>query len=425
MRGSLLVFVCFFVSSLSANESVEHLEAVKKRFEELLYRIEKGQEPCHLQSCQLEKYQLLERLSHRISRIPSSASPFIDTMKDSIFAGYRLAENPAPYFLETASKEEERIFAYSHHLRWRQDWQLLISDIRLLRNFIEVYETYYESDEEQAKLLRLIDQGLFELAFHLTEGERSSEDIVSSPLADQSEELEELKKKTDFHFEQYYYYRDKIRPELQAQGRRLFDTSSHGEPPLFPDLSSAESLQMILHLRDWAGPSPSSRLFRADQKRFLGKVKEELQDALRWAQEFHDLEFGVVGLSNLDSIANPIQQNQEAAGTYLDVFRREARAETWMSHFDFTMNFLLFNAWMNYKLAAFPTAWSEYRRVSRESLTDANALQISFLRMEAIDLERQMENRRESLVRTRDLLLRRLEQVELELEYLNREVSEQ
>jgi hypothetical protein len=427
MRGFYSLGVLFLLAPLGSVSAVEEvserenrlfqLSELRTQFYRFLDRVENGQSPCHLPSCQLEKYQIMEKVSHQLGFLPKAASPLLDEAHKGVFAGYRLANLPAPYLnSETDSHQSRLRYQYSLHPEWRGSWYGFLSDLYLIRTMIKSFRQVLEDPIASEQLRQYMDAGLLEMAFHLSEGRAWADQIVRSRHEGNLEQESVAEEKANLHFAEYHRLRENVFPQLQAEGFRLFE----GDVTLFPGLNPAQSLQMMLHLRSWISDRPNSYVFEALHLRFLDRLERTLESVVKLSHQFNDLEFGVLGLRNMESFANPVLRNEKDLTIDQQIQKRESLEEGLYTSADFFLGFLTINAWLGPSMirVAPMVGLYEFHKLNSQPLQRTEGSRSIRLRFESIQFQEQVETRTETLMETKQVILQRIQQIESEIAQL-------
>jgi len=409
------LFIAGFVSSVHAGDNrLQRLIELQKNYESYLQRVEKGSPPCHLDSCQLEKYSLVESLHQLVTPIPTRVSWLVRDFDRAIFSAYRLASSPPPYFTEEETRSDRLRYQAAQHMEWRGSWQAAAADLFLLRKILETYFRVTQDPYRQSELKTLIGRGLLEMTYHMAEGQKWKDKHTAALWTDDYEAQEKSKHLVESHFEEYHRLR-----------LAVFSGTGKNWNSLFPELNEAETQQMLQHLRHWKREHPETWLFGAQSIRTLSRAHHIIRKAIQTITAFNDLEFGVVGLNNFESISNPERRTHKDI-EYLQIHRQqEARTRGIFQASDYLIRWMVFHAWLGPSFAR--TAWGvaayEIFNVKTRPIVidEYGGRRRTELEAASREYAEQMQRRHSTLLETQDTIVRALSQVEAEIQFLRGE----
>lgn len=406
----------------SLQAQLDGLTSLHREFSSFLERVEKGRPPCHTPSCQLQKMALLEELSHHLARLPRSTSPFVADFDRAIFSGYRLASSAPPHVLDRSDQWREQRFHVSHHINWRSSWYTLISDLYLIQDLIRVFTEVQADPQRKLELKRLIGRGLLEVAFHMDRGQKALSGVTEAFMEHNSERLQETRARSEAHYDKFHKLSEQVFGE--ADEFSVLTGSPH-QPPLFPSLNPAQQLQMLLHLREWSRLAGPNELFDAPRNRFLSRAYDSLEKAIDSLQAFNDLEFGVLGLENMQSIANPLLRNQADQQLHSRLYQEEEINAFTASVGTFMFDFFILKAWVGPSFLRTLTAFSAFQfwSIQQHPLRLGGGNKLMQLKLESYDLYDQVLRRQEVLEKARNQIQKRLAQIEREIAFIEQSLE--
>lgn len=305
---SLSVFAaqCLSAQSSSPYASIEtsKLQASLAKAIQILDVVENGKRPCYSADCQAQKYNLISEFFQKSSLLPEVGKALLQSRKDGVNSAYALVRKPfVPLSMENAFPESFRewkqwwVKRYDHENQTRSSWMQLVSEIYALRNGVEAYINLEKLDSNQLAMINEAwSRGLGRAAELLTSYPklaRETEIAIKQKLETKAQELRQKAAAEKNEFERIN------REGFNGQFYELL-------PKLFPQTTSTVQATALLALiQKWQNLTGSREIF---DSAFISEMKyrlQELTDLVRIAQNFNNLEYGVIGLKNFYGDSNP------------------------------------------------------------------------------------------------------------------------
>jgi hypothetical protein len=422
--GRGLSAACLVTSIASPGLAQADFSKIQKNKEaalQLLEKIENGRNPCYTDECQNKKVGLLGDVFQISSLLPEMGGAFLPTRERGIDSGYTLVRKRfVPPSMKNAFpstlKEWKQwwLKRSDHESKIRSDWMRLVSEIYSLQQGLRMYiEVARGSEEQHAQIEEAWQRGLARAAELLTTYPRLVRDASMADAQNDKAKAAQLRKEASLQIEEFNSLnRDKFEnqfyPLLQA---------------LIPQAKTQEQVVAFLILTQrWMNFSGDSR--HVFDPSFINELKyryKQIVALTHAAQDFNDLEYGVVGIKNFFSEVNPaIRTELELVYQgFLDTVDETARqiVDIGSLYLLSMTGTQLFGAGFLGQYA-FPTGASllgTQFHVSANEILWAPSTRTEELKARHDDLEADMERRRMELFESRKALQLKIAQYDLEL----------
>jgi len=416
----LSIFICAlaFVGSadLRAQSALSKLEQSLKQTKSLLDRVEKGKSPCFSIDCQHEKSKILNetrRLADTISWKPSPQNEAFQAAR--FFVAYPF-QRPSEEFPETMKQWKawwER--RYSYETKYRFQWMSLVNQITSFYDALDIIL-------RRAKTSSALDKELIQEAWDRQAGRISLLMREHAQLIETAKQ-EELKGRDSSDLKQEALALSKEREALEKNFGGSFAAIMQ---ELFPQVEFKRSVSSLAHLQLLAEDYQVTKIFDADFLSHVSYWRSQLKKFSNKLQEFNDLEYGVVGLRNFNTSTNPaVAAEQEIPiQEFLDKFDGTARAATSIAAF-YLMTTVLGVATDSILLKiVIPSGLQLVGSEKDFELSEvlwAPAHRTEEILASLPDLQDRMQQRFRDLLKTRSLLLQRIQELESQISELNQQ----
>lgn len=290
-------------SSLSSI-ATEKIRASREKAVNVLRQIETGQSPCYSDDCQTKKFRMVSDVYRQSSLLPKVGQLFLESRADGVQSGYRLVQKKfAPPSMENAFPSTLRewkswwIKRYDHELETRSNWMRLTSDLYSLQQGMKIYiELAKASDEQKSQIEEAWGRGLWRCAELLT----SFPNLVlqaSQAEAHKNAALAlELRREAARQIDEFNTIN---KEKFQGQFYPMLEL-------LLPQAKTPEqAIALLMLLNHWKQVSGAAHVFDESFQNEMKYRYKEIFALTRTAQDFNDLEYGIVGLKNFYSSVNP------------------------------------------------------------------------------------------------------------------------
>ncbi len=344
----VLVWSCIFVALVARNLSASELARLESRKELLLNFLEKvvnGREPCFSADCQKQKSQLILKVFDLSNQIPYVDKVFLRDRREAVESGFRLIRKK--FEMPKKGSEFPRSInewvyywkkRYSHESELRSVWLAFLSQTYALYQGLQTYQKILSDPDFSPDLIEEADErGAGEIA---RLGVEAAALIQQSAFYSQqglkSRSLE-LRQRAFEMTEQ----REVIEKKFRGQFRAVLSE-------IFPKLSFQEIISFFELADRWKKSYSSQKLFSQSLKNLLLERLQICRQLVQVAQEFTDLEYGVVGIKNFYTSTNPLvsAESEAIVQGYLDEIESKARLiiDLGSSYFLFKAGPLLFDS---------------------------------------------------------------------------------
>lgn len=297
LRRSLFIFLAFGLTPLSAEVPTRYdqLTKVKAMIEAALDRVRLGQDACHDRLCQNQKRALLAKLKIELDWLPEWAEDSL--LRKSFHSAYRLVSQPyeKPQKTDLLAWWKRR---YQYELEVRSYWPHFVESLADLSKSLSELEKL-KSEEPRPLWEHYWKENLFKAAQDLHLAVRLTREASFKELEGQFEEAETIREQAQTYFDSLHRFEEK-------QGLRI----SRIFQKLAPKARAAEALQMILQIGRWAQWFGTEDIFNEEFLSFVGSQSSHIRSLYRLAQDFNDLEYGVVGLKQVNGVYLPLENLQ-------------------------------------------------------------------------------------------------------------------
>lgn len=409
--------------TLADSHEIEKYERALQIAREQLDRAVNGRDPCHSTSCQIEKTELLDEISIQIDRLPLGIPVFEESSLRALTSAWRLIENPFP--LPRNSVDESFSFSelknwwerrYSHDLKLRSSWTGLYGQLLMIEKAIGFYlQLVSSSPARRADFLRAWNGGLKDY----TELERESSIYfyrirqLEAGGLEGSNEIERL----ELAREMLNRERERIKSQLPDSPYRLLEK-------LFPNFQAPESAFILGLISHWLDIFPSNDLFDEERALILQKLENRVENLKENVRSFQELEYGLVGLRNFESMTNPVVAInyelgiQEKLGLAEGVISGILDLGSWSALYSFSASLGMGKALLTSGLLGLGSYYSIEYDLSYSEIFFEPQNRRGELFEQLPKFEQQMARRHQTLKYVRDVLLQKIESYEKKLDEL-------
>lgn len=309
-----LVSLCisFFVGTWTSkvwaqNDRLSRLQQARQLTLQTLDRVNQGAAPCYDSDCQNQK----ARLYHQIERSLSRATPLRENL--TAHSVYRFLRSPRQELNQNPKtlrdwhawwKRRYSLEAFQD-AEWNAFFESVVQTEKMLQlvwglvsNPFDLDRIAPRFDRDFREACRLLYSAVL-LEEQANQAYRAGDEAKSDRLKDEADRL-----------------RDRQKAIEERMGRPLLAITRE----LLPDQSFGDSLRTFIELDRLMRLFGSSDLLHPDLPGFVRGMHQEWNAVFKPSQDFADLEYGVVGLNNLETIVNPVVavQNEIRIQSQLD-----------------------------------------------------------------------------------------------------------
>lgn len=409
--GALVGFGALNIQVYSSESELLHAKLVR-----YLDRVENGRSPCFTSECQGQKAHLLMQLFQETSQLPYVDEVLLKSRKTGIDSAFRLvakpfipATNTVPFRMSDWMDHWKRRFTYETQIQ--SSWLAFQSDLYHLQDGLQMYQRLIRKPREKLHLIEeLEDKGAFQACSLMIESAKLIE--LSRVYETQGRKLESQKARE--RALQLHAQREAIESKFQGHFREVLEA-------VFTGSSFQEIVSFLDASQKWRRILRSSSLFEPQFQSRMNGALQKLKRITQIAQDFNDLEYGVVGLKNFYSSTNPAirAESEILIQEALDQVEQKLRLliDLAATYFLIKTGPQIFNSpWI--AQTALPTLyqWISIQKgvdLSSEILPPSQRTQSLAQRLP--QLQEQMEARYQELWKTRDALKERILELKLEM----------
>lgn len=413
---SVLTSVLLTLSAVSATEyaSLKETHALLLNY---LDRVQNGKQPCYTRPCQLEKRRLLQKIQNKLEVLPSLEGRLLPNRRLALSSAYRLVDEPFIYPSSNLDSPQnitewlewwKRRYAYESrlHSNWTAFYSAVVSHERAL----QLISSLKKSPRQKLQLKHWWKRGLGEAARSLRQAVQAFQESSRLAMQGAIEESEAHREESESFFKRV----EEFEEAAQIPFRMIVKD-------IFPDHSLVEATSFLVHYKSWIDFFEPNDILEQHFFDYLNYQKDSIQEISNLIQDFRDLEYGVVGLNNFDSISNPAKSVRHELDIQkrLDVLDESLRAAIELSFF---FSFLNFSEAVlgSYRLGILGVSgWSLAAERNNFELSEIyweRSERSTELLQQLPQLEAQMEYRKQELLQTEEALENKIQEIESRLQ---------
>lgn len=377
---------------LSANS----LQASKReQLLEFLDRVENGAAPCHSLVCQASKEKLLIQLEQDLSIYPLIS---MDEQNHGLLAAQRILKTqhlmPEPTSLSDYHDFWRRRFQdhFQQEAHWLRLKTQLAAHRRFLRNFLREISPHLNRPQFKEIYHRYWSTELGELCYLIIKNAELT--TKTSPASEKqiSQNLDRI---------------EHLRSQLPLELSELLER-------LFPEQSKRDQIELSALLFETLRYFGETDLSTPAFLTFLTDLEAESAAAFRHAQDFHDLEYGVVGLKHFEDTNTPVEVLDLEISVQTTLDHLESAVEIALDTLSFAL--LLYAADSSFVgnrlLTIFSTGlasyWVEREDLKLQDLFWPESQYSQHLKVRRASIAKEVQQRKQALEQTRARILHQL-----------------
>lgn len=418
--------IFFPLSLLAANQSVlDDLKARRSQSIQVLEKLTHGRDPCFSEDCQNQKIILLSKIWAHSNLLPQSGTPFFRSRPSGLNSAHRFVRNPFVGPLQTSGQAFPQTLhdwkywwerRYSYEDQWKSEWMDFYSEVFALSDGLKAYlKVVDNSDSERREQIQQAwDRGAARAAEKIIESQVSM--IESSDAAHRGDQAKarQLEQRGLAASEEL----KKIQAKFGGQFRTVLEM-------LFPDLSFRQIVPLLSTMEQFVQFSGNKKIFDPLLIEEVRIFSLEARKLVQTTQDFQDMEYGIIGLTNFYSptvnpqVATELEINVQ---DFLDQIDARARQLVDYGSFYFLsiVGESVFGA-------------SYFGRIALPGLVELFSIHFEFepsqklwsvssrsrdLHLKLLDLETEMEKRRAALFEAKEVLQQKIQTLDLQIKEL-------
>jgi hypothetical protein len=396
------------------NHDVLRLQKNRQTLIGLLNKVENGRDPCFSDQCQQQKLNLLGQIYQNAENIPGVDRIVLQSRQAGIQSAYDLIRKR---FSFRASEDSMPRTAKEWWAYWKKrsnlenelqsSWMGFLSEIYSVSDGLQIYsKTLRRSSEDRALIQEAWDRGAAEASELMIRAALLSEQASALQSAGNAPAANDLRKQAL----QLSEKREQIESRFKGQFRGVLES-------LFPNTSFKGVISFFSLIKSWAPRD----LFEASFSHRLTARADDVKSLSRLAQEFTDLEYGVVGIRNFSSKTNPAIAAEAEVPIQEFLDQVESRVHTLIelgaSYLLLRVGRLYFDSplWANFALPTTYNLLSIEKSWSLSTTLVKPSTRLSLLQQSLPTFEEQMEKRYAELLKTRELIRTKISEIDTQL----------
>jgi hypothetical protein len=403
--------LCCLLLTNAAATNLSQLEANKILLTQLLSKVETGADPCFSNECQEQKRKRLIEIFRGSENLPGVDQLFLKNRRSGIRSALHLVDEPFRTSDDQLFPRNAEAWASywkkrsSHDLQLKSTWMNFLAEIYALNDGLQLYTKI--SDDKKDLIQQAWDKGAAKISELMIRAAVAASEASYLDAEQRSEDARLFRQKAiDWSAE-----RATLEENFRGQFRAVMES-------LFPATSFKDIVAFFATIHSFSQLHASNQIFESEFSEPLFAHARDIKNLTRAAQNFTDLEYGVVGLKNFYSPVNPLVtvESEIPVQEFLD--QVEARAQMLLelgtSYFLLKAGGLFFDSkWLaNSALPTLYSLWSIEKGFSVSTFFLAPSQRTAQLQSSLPPLSEQMERRNVELFKIRKLLVEKISQTD-------------